>query len=61
MKIIKRTRSSANSKLLKGQTAAGGEYYYSKKPSQRRTDYVVAKAKSAETSLKIKQAQVTKK
>lgn len=27
---------------MKGQTAEGTEYYYSKKPSQKRVDYVEA-------------------
>ncbi len=60
MKIIKRMRST-RSKLLKGQMAAGGEFYYSKKPSQRRTDYVVAKAKPAQSPVKVETVRVKKK
>lgn len=48
MKLVKRTRST-RTKLLKGLTAKGTEYYYSKKPSQRRSDYVGSKAKTVAT------------
>jgi hypothetical protein len=44
MNVPKRTRS-ARSKLQKSQLAEGPEFYYSRKPSTKKADYVVAKAK----------------
>ena len=40
-----RTRAQTRSKLQKGLTAKGGEYYYSKKPHSRKSDFVMQKAK----------------
>ena len=59
MKIL-RPRAS-RTKILKGLTAKGGVYYYSKKPSGRRADYVDSKAKEnakvKEPSVRIKKKQ----
>jgi len=44
MKLLKRTRTS-RTKLLTGLIAEGGVYFYTKKPSGRRADYVGTKAK----------------
>jgi predicted acetyltransferase len=49
MNVPKRTRAQTRSKLQKGLTAKGGEYYYSKKPHSRRSDYATAKAKPLTT------------
>jgi hypothetical protein len=38
-------RATTRSKLQKGLTAKGGEYYYSKKPHARKSDFAVTKAK----------------
>ena len=42
MDVPKRTRTS-HSKLQKGLTAKGVEFYYSKKPYAKKADYVMPK------------------